>query len=116
MTTNPNTITLKFSCGMSNPEDNNPRRGISGIFPIVRGILNPLLKLGFRYLRTIADKLTEEKIMNVPKLVTSATNSMLPNNTKRDDKTIVTKTATQGVPLVEILERLLGSEPSLAIP
>ena len=115
-TATPNAMAFKFNCGISNPEDTNPTRGISGSFPMVRGVLNPLLRLGFRYLRTMADRLTEAKMMNVPKLVTSATNSIFPSRTKRLDVTMVTKIAAHGVPRVETFARLLGSEPSFAIP
>ena len=99
MTTAPRAITFKSSWGISNPEDNNPTRGIRGILPIVRGVLNSPLKLGFRYLRTIADRLTDAKIINVPKLVTSATNCMSPKNTRRQEAIVVTRIAVQGVPL-----------------
>ena len=91
-------------------------RGISGIFPIERGVLKRPFKLGLRYLRRITERFTEAKMMNVPKFVISATNSMLPKNTKRLDKINVTKIAVQGLPFEEIFDSILGKEPSLAIP
>ena len=101
---------------ISNPEENNPMRGIIGIFPIERGVLKRPFKLGLWYRRRMTERFTDAKMMNVPKFVISATKSMLPKNTKRLDKISVTRIAVQGLPFEESFDSTLGKEPSLAIP
>ena len=50
------------------------------------------------YLNQIADKFTNPKIINVPKLVISAINSIFPIIENMHDKNITIKMAVQGVP------------------
>lgn len=99
-----------------NPQDSNPKRGISGIFAMVIGVLKGLLHSGFRYLNQMTEKFTTAKIVNVPKLVISATTPMLPTRTKKQGKIIAARMAIHGVLLPESFERLRGKKPSLAIP
>ena len=109
-------MTSNLNCVIISPQEINPRRGISGTFDIVMGVLKGLFHSGFRYLSQMADKLTDANTMNVPKFVISATSSMLPSRTKKQGKTIMIRTAIQGDPLFESFERMLGKEPSLAMP
>ena len=99
-----------------NPQESNPKTGMSGIFPIVIGVLKGRCISGFRYLNQIAEKFTNAKITNVPKFVISATNPMLPKITKRQDKIVTIIMAFHGVFLLESFERLCGKEPAYDMP
>lgn len=46
--TKPNAITFTLNCVISKPEESSPIRGKTGIFPMVKGVLNFPLKFGLR--------------------------------------------------------------------
>lgn len=94
-----------------------PRTGMTGIFPIVKGIRKGRETCGVRNRRAITAPLITMKVIKRVKLVTFATNAMSPEKTNTIERSEQRRIAARGVLLVACtIENHRGSTREPAIP